>query len=92
MHISERHIASRLWPLIKQVCVLYVRAHGSVLTIFRSTSRSKGSLFLPNKQQVTFEKVEIAGRRPDWNPLENISNHTPTSYHLLLHFKTLFFF
>lgn len=32
---------------------------------------------MPNRQQVTFEKVEIAGGRSDWKPSENIIHLTP---------------
>lgn len=29
---------------------------------------------MPNRQQVTFEKVEIAGRRSDWNPVKVLTS------------------
>lgn len=29
---------------------------------------------MPNRQWVTFEKVEIAGRRSDWNPMKILTS------------------
>lgn len=37
----------------------------------------EGGLFLPNRQQVTFEKVEIAGRRSEWKTSESLNKRTP---------------